>query len=51
MLVELHGGPRDGEKVTVSKSATEYNVKGFEHDGAYIVKEGKWVWQSNKGQR
>jgi hypothetical protein len=40
ITVELHGGPRDGEKVTVSKGATEYNVKGSENDGAYVVKGG-----------
>jgi hypothetical protein len=48
MVVELHGGPCDGEKVSVSKGATEYNVKGSENDGAYVVKGGRWVWESNR---
>jgi hypothetical protein len=51
ITIELHGGPRDGEKVTVSKGATEYNVKGSENDGAYVVKEGRWVWESNRGRK
>jgi len=51
MVAELHGGPRDGEKVTVSKGATEFNAKGFEQDGAYVMKGGRWVWESNKGRK
>jgi hypothetical protein len=51
MVVELRGGPLDGQKVTVSKGATEYNVKGSEQDGAYIVKGGRWVWESNQGRK
>lgn len=46
--VVLHGGPRDGAEVEVSVRATEYNVAGNEHDGAYVVKAGRWVWEPNK---
>lgn len=48
ILVELHGGPKDGQKVTISKGATEYNIRGFEQDGAYVMKGGRWVWESNR---
>lgn len=51
MVVELHGGPRDGDRVTIAKGTTEYNVKGFERDGGYVVKGGRWVWESSKGGR
>lgn len=51
MVVELHGGPRDGLKVTVTKGTIEYNIKGFGQDGMYVVKNGQWVWESNRGKQ
>lgn len=49
--VKLVGGPCDGAEVEVSVGATEYNVAGSEHDGAYIVKGGVWTWEPNRSGR
>jgi hypothetical protein len=51
ILVQLYGGPRDGEKVTVPRGATEYNVKSFEQDGSYTAKGGRWVWEPNRDRK
>jgi hypothetical protein len=47
----LVGGPWDGKEIAVSKGTTEYNIKGHENDGAYVVKGGRWVWESTRGRK